>query len=81
MSRARRVYTPREAAVSVDEDGRPAAIGALAVEAIREEWIVEDRWWTESPLHRRYFELVLADGPSATLFRDVRTGRWYRQPA
>ena len=81
MSRARRVYVPRDAAVRVGEDGRPVAIGALAVETIREEWIVEDRWWTGRPLQRRYFELVLADGRSATVFRDARTGRWHRQLA
>jgi hypothetical protein len=80
MSRARRVYTPRDAAVGV-EDGRPVALDGTVVEAIREEWIVEDRWWTGRPLHRRYFELVLADGRSATVFRDVLTGRWHRQPA
>jgi hypothetical protein len=80
MSRARRVYTPRDATVSVD-GSRPVALDGTAVEAIREEWVVEDRWWTARPLHRRYFELVLADGRGATVFRDVRTGRWHRQPA
>jgi hypothetical protein len=81
MSRARRVYSPQDAAVSTDRQGVPCALDGTAVETIREEWVVEDRWWTARPLHRRYFELVLADGRSATVFRDVRTGRWHRQPA
>ena len=29
----------------------------------------------------RNYELVLADGRSATVFRDMRTGRWQRQSA
>jgi hypothetical protein len=79
MSRARRVYAPRRTAVEAGGDGAPRALGGTAVEAIREEWVVEDRWWTGEPLHRHYYELALADGRSATVFRDVRTGSWFRQ--
>ena len=42
---------------------------ASAVEAVREEWLVEDRWWTPRPLRRHYFELVLADGRDVVVFR------------
>lgn len=81
MSRTQRVYLPQDAAVSIDRRGAPCALNGTAVEAIREEWIVEDGWWTAHPMHRHYFELVLADGRGATVFRDVLTGRWHRQPA
>ena len=81
MSRARRVYAPRDAAVEAGEDGVPVALAGTAVEGVREEWVVEDRWWTAEPLRRHYYELVLADGRSATVFRDMRTGRWHRQSA
>jgi hypothetical protein len=81
MSRARHLYAARGAAVETGEDGAPLALAGTAVEAIREEWVVEDRWWTAHPLHRHYYELALADGRSATVFRDVRTGRWHRQRA
>ena len=62
MSAERRVYVPRSAAVEAGEDGAPLALAGTAVEAIREEWVVEDRWWTAEPLRRHYYELVLADG-------------------
>ena len=62
-------------------DGAPAAVAGVAVEAVREEWWVEDRWWTPRPLRRRYFELVLADGRDAVVFREGGSGRWYRQRA
>jgi hypothetical protein len=80
MSRARRIYQPEAAAVRA-EHGAPIALGGVAVEAIREDWLLEDRWWTEQPLHRHYYELALADGRVATVFCDLRSGRWRRQRA
>lgn len=74
-----RVYRPRPVSVHVGEDGVPAAIGRTAVEVLREEWLVEDRWWTIRPLRRRYFELVTADGADRVVFRDLVTGRWFTQ--
>lgn len=75
----RRLYVPRRVAVEVSE-GRPSAVAGIEVEATREEWVVEDRWWTE-PLRRHYFELVLADGRDVVVFREVSSERWYRQRA
>jgi hypothetical protein len=81
MSKARRIYAPRGAKVEAGEGGAPKALSGIAVEAIREEWVVADRWWTARPLHRHYYELVLADGSDVTVFRDLRSGRWRRQVA
>jgi hypothetical protein len=77
----RRLYVPRPAKVELDSERRPLAVEGIAVEAIREEWVLEDRWWTPRPLRRHYFELVLADGRDVTLFRSGFGGRWYRQRA
>jgi hypothetical protein len=74
------LYVPRRAAVRAGPGGRPCALAGVAVEAVREEWLIEDRWWTPSPLRRHYFELVLADGRNVTVFRSG-SGRWYRQRA
>jgi hypothetical protein len=75
----RRLSTPRPARVSVDGCGLPALVGDAAVEAVAEDWVVEDRWWTGRPLRRRYFELVLADGRNAVVFRDLERGKWFAQ--
>jgi hypothetical protein len=56
-------------------------VGGIEVESVREEWIVEDRWWTGRPLHRRYFELALGDGRNAVVFRDLVEGGWFAQRA
>jgi hypothetical protein len=79
--RLRRLYAPDDAAVEADPAGVPRGLGGVAVEAVREEWEVDDRWWTPKRLHRRYFDLALADGCSAVVFRCEETGRWYRQRA
>jgi hypothetical protein len=76
------VYWPRPVEVEADGDGIPVAVGAVAVEAVREEWLVEDRWWTPDPLRRRYFELALADGRCLVVFCEpFPGGHWFEQRA
>ena len=67
---------PRRARVEAGPGGHPIAFAGVPVIAIREEWVVEDRWWTGRPLRRRYFELVLEDGRCAVVFRDLVRGLW-----
>ena len=79
--RSRRLSEPRPVAVRAGPGGAPAALGEREVDAVREEWVVEDRWWTSRPLRRRYFELVLADGRNTVVFRDLVGGGWFVQRA
>jgi hypothetical protein len=81
MPGLRRLYAPQRVAVRTDPRGAPAEVDGIAVEGVREEWLVEDRWWTPKPLRRHYFELALGDGRALTVFRGARGGRWYRQRA
>jgi hypothetical protein len=76
---ARTLARPRPVSVLADGDGIPARLGERAVEAVREEWVVEDRWWTGRPLKRRYFELVLEDGVNVVVFHDLGRKRWFAQ--
>jgi hypothetical protein len=76
----RRLYAPRRVEVEVDSKGVPRSVEGVGVEAVREEWVVADRWWTSQPLRRHYFDLVLANGRNVVVFRGAR-GRWYRQQA
>jgi hypothetical protein len=75
----RRLAPPKPVRVRADDGGRPQQIGGRAVEAVRESWLVEDRWWTEAPLRRRYWEVVTADGRDLVVFRDLEAGRWFAQ--
>ena len=74
--------------VQTGPDGKPQAVGRLAVESVREEWLVEDGWWTQKPLQRRYFELVLSDGSDVVVFSEASADgsrsrapshQWFRQ--
>jgi hypothetical protein len=78
---SRRLYRPRLVEVEAAGDGVPRSVGDVAVEAVREEWLVDDRWWTGRPLRRRYFELVTAGGRDMVVFFDLARGRWYTQRA
>jgi hypothetical protein len=77
----RRLYAPEPAAVRVGPGGVPLALDGTAVEAVREQWEVDDRWWIPERLRREYFELALADGRALVVFRCALSGRWYRQRA
>lgn len=81
MSDLRRLSTPKPAAVSAGADDVPLALRGVPVEAVAEQWVIEDRWWTDRPLQRLYFELILADGRNAVVFRDLEGGAWYAQRA
>ena len=77
---ARRLNEPRPARV-VAPEGLPEAVGDIAVAQVREEWRVRERWWTEQPVSRRYFDVVLETGENAVVFLDELDGTWYRQRA
>jgi hypothetical protein len=79
VRRPRRLSEPRPARVRAAGDGHPQAVGGRVVEAVRESWLVEDRWWTPAPVRRRYWEVVTACGRDLVVFRDLEDGRWYAQ--
>jgi hypothetical protein len=47
------------------------------VVAIRDEWIVQDRWWTDLPIERHFFELVVEPGRVIMTFCDLRSHEWF----
>jgi hypothetical protein len=77
---ARRLNEPRPVLVS-DECGLPAEVEREPVAVVREEWRVVDRWWTERPVRRRYFDVVLESGRNVVVFRDEERGGWFAQRA
>ena len=77
----RRVNEPRQALVETGFDGTPAHVNRQAVAFVREEWRVVDRWWTEEPVNRRYFEVVLESGENVCVYRDADAACWFTQRA
>jgi hypothetical protein len=79
MTSPRRLSIPRRVAVRAAGDGVPQTVADREVEAVRESWLVEDRWWTDRPLRRRYWEIVTTCGSNEVVFHDLISGRWWRQ--
>ena len=75
----RRLNAPRAALVETHLDGVPRTVDRAGVAVVREEWRVVDRWWTEEPVNRRYFEVVLETGQNVVVFRDQERGGWFSQ--
>ena len=78
-SRPSRLNQPQAALVDEAFDGTPRQVNRQPVAVVREEWRVVDRWWTEEPVSRRYFEVVLESGENTVVFRDEQSGTWYTQ--
>ena len=78
---AGRLNAPRPALVETEFDGAPRLVNRQLVALVREEWRVVDRWWTEKPVDRRYFEVVLESGQNLCVYRDREEGCWFTQNA
>ena len=79
MTGTRRLAVPAPATVPTGPGGRPLAVDDHEVVSVRESWLVEDRWWTDLPIRRRYWEVVTVDGRDLVVFRDLEAGAWFRQ--
>jgi hypothetical protein len=75
----RRLGRPRAVEIEAGAGGVPLRVGAAHVDSVLEDWLVEDRWWTERPVRRRYLELVLENGRCVLVFRELASGRWFTQ--
>ena len=80
ISRPGAPKAPKAIRVGV-EHGKPVAVSGVRVEEVREFWIVEDRWWTEQPIRRHYWELITVEGRNVVVFHDLVTDRWFSQTA
>lgn len=78
---ARRLNAPRPALVESHADATPRRVNRQDVATVREEWRVVDRWWTEQPVTRRYFEVVLETGENTVVYHDADARAWFTQRA
>lgn len=81
-SRLRPLATPQPIRVHTDTHHNPLALwsgrGWVRIEAIREEWRIDDEWW-RTLVSRDYRVVVLANSRVATIYRDRTSSTWYRQ--
>jgi len=79
VTRSARLLEPCQALVEEGFDGSPCRVNRQPVAVVREEWRVLDRWWTEEPISRCYFEVVLESGQNVVVFNDQERGGWFSQ--
>lgn len=48
------------------------------VATVHNSWRIDDEWWREQ-ISRHYFQIELDNGLIMTVFRDLISGKWYRQ--
>ncbi len=81
--RLRQLNRPRPVRVEAGDDGQPAAVHLsnrrFAVEEVLETWRIDDEWWRERLVSRVYYRLLLEDGRTVTVFRDLMNGHWAKQ--
>jgi len=69
--------------VEVAPDGEPRSVRHhgrwLAVVRVCDRYRTADRWWTDEPVARDYFDLLLEGERFVTVFADLARGGWYEQ--
>ena len=78
---AQRLNAPRPVLVEAHANGIPHRVNRQGVATVREEWRIVDRWWTDEPVDRRYFDLVLETGENAVVYHDGESHTWFTQRA
>ena len=52
---------------------------SLMIVSINDLWQVDDEWWREHPISRRYYQVTTQDERRLTIFRDQLNNQWYWQ--
>ena len=52
---------------------------SLMIASINDLWQVDDEWWRERPISRRYYQITTRDEQRLTIFRDQLNAQWYWQ--
>ncbi len=69
--------------VEADAQGHPIAVclsnRRCVVEAVLGVWRIDDEWWRKRPVSRTYYSLLLEDGRTVTVYRDLVSGQWAKQ--
>jgi hypothetical protein len=70
--------------IEVVATGYPVAIfwrdQSHRVLGIQEQWQIDEEWWRDRPISRRYYRLLVESG-LLTIFQDLLDGGWFVQHA
>ncbi len=63
----------------LSQESQTPALTSLAVTAINDLWQVDDEWWRERPISRRYYQITTQNDRRVTIFKDQLNAQWYWQ--
>ena len=76
---------PMPTRVQEDGDFQPVAVSlegkTLAVESIDETAEEDSEWWENEPVYKMHYRVTLEGGRQLAIFRNNKTGSWYRREA
>ena len=55
------------------------SLTSLVITAINDLWQVDDEWWRERPISRRYYQITTQQERRLTIFKDQLHAQWYWQ--
>ncbi len=76
------VNLPEPIQVEESDLNIPAAVRIPArqeVKAVDDCWRIDDEWWRSEEISRLYYAVRLASGQRLVIYKDLITGKWYRQ--
>ena len=76
-----RTSLPARSAKRRSNTSRISTMQAVAV--IDDRWKVNDEWWRgpDQEIERMYYSLLLDSGHKTVVYRDMKSGDWFRQAA
>lgn len=81
-ARLRSLNEPRPIEARADDDGCPVVVRGERVIAVDETWRIDEGWWREWPVSRRYWRLRLEGERTIVVFRDLLARKdegWFEQ--
>ena len=58
---------------------KPLSLTNLVITSINDLWQVDDEWWRERPISRRYYQITTQQDRRLTIFKDQLHAQWYWQ--
>lgn len=70
---------PIPISVKENQHGLPLSVTNQSVTSIEGTWRIDDEWWRQKRIERRYWSVMLESGQGLVIFKDGVEKKWFRQ--
>ena len=85
FSRLRNINQPKYIKVKVNQNNQPISVlvgnNWRKITKINDYWEINDEWWGDFPISRKYYSLTIDNDIRISLFIDLTYMSWYQQKA